>query len=152
MLLFLDFQFHSIWTAGRKKQKSVGLGESFKLSINLARVAALKFITGNVYIFSWSFLASSLSQWQAHSHTLILPPLNVGEPLVHSLISPSLSSTSSLTQPSTSKASLLPLLFFNLFLLMTAKSCKVKDDLSGNSWSGEQHAIHISPSFFTGED
>lgn len=56
-----------------------------------------------LYIFMiFSCLSSflTLSQWHTHSHTLILPPLHVGEPLVHSPVSPSLSSTGSHTQSS----------------------------------------------------
>lgn len=52
-------------------------------------------------IFSCLSTFLTLSQWHTHSHTLILPPLHVGEPLVHSPVSPSLSSTGSHTQSST---------------------------------------------------
>lgn len=142
--------------SGQLTEKSSNHLDSVSLS-NLqatSQRAALKFVAVNVYIFSWSFptfLASSLSQSHTHSHTLMLPPLHFGEPLVHSPVSLSQAHVHS-HNPLQNKASLLSFLFFNLFLLMTAKSCKVKDDLSGNNWSGKQQAIHISPSFFTGED
>lgn len=85
---FLGVHFHGIWTAGRKRQQSVGLSESFKPWTNFARVEALKFVAMNVYIFSCSFpafLASSLSLNDTDIHTHLYSHLCMLENLLCTL-------------------------------------------------------------------
>lgn len=141
-----DFQFHDFWTAGRKRQCTASLSQSFKLQISLTAVPAFNFLDVSSYIFSWSFFLFpaplvSLIHTHSQSHALGFP-FCWSASAISSLVF-YLFTCLFIVQVRTHKyAHIIPYTeqSFSTFphslsLLMVPKPCQMKDALSGDNWT-----------------